>query len=51
MLADTVKTVTTYYLPFVNALREQARVRLDKGQKLEDLAGAHWRHNTTEIAS
>jgi integrase len=51
MLADTVKTVTDYYLPFVNTLREQTRVRLDTGKKLEDLAGAHWRHNGNENAS
>ncbi len=51
MLADTVEIVRNYYLPFVSALREQARVRLDTGSKLEDLAGAHWRHNREKAAS
>lgn len=38
MLGDRVETVRSHYLPYVDALRQHARLRLKNGMKLEDLA-------------
>jgi integrase len=41
MLGDTVETVRKHYLPYVQAMRDDAKRLTENGTRLEDLAGTH----------
>lgn len=48
ILGDTVKTIVEHYLPYVEELREHARLSVTTGQGLEEFA-TQQRHNSTAV--